>query len=109
MTDSKLIEQEYNKNIALLWKIVLSKDLNTRITYGKMLLEKLKDSKTASEKIYQMSEEVIDKLTQASQTIMDQNDLLECCYSALGDRAYDIVNTWKQLKKIKENRLKRKD
>lgn len=87
---------------ALMWRCVLSDRFADRMKYGSEARERVD---TLEEAVAQLT----DKLLEASKTITDQNDLLECFYKALGTRSYDIVNTWKTLKEIKNKKNKKED
>lgn len=87
---------------SLICRCALSKKKKDRLLCAAKLLKWLENEKGELE-------DLIDKLVTAGNTIRDQNELLECFYTATGNRTGDIINTWKTMKKIEENKLKRED
>lgn len=88
----------YNKKASLILKCVLTKSKRKRIKYAKVLL---KIMEIENEHIDQL----FDMLAKASQTITDQNALLQCFYDICGEERTSIVlSTYKTLKNKKDKR-----
>ncbi len=90
------------KTNKIILQCALSDNRTERLKYAAKAITKTRDMETAFDLLS-------DKLVQAGQTIAEQNELLECCYSALGERSRDIVSTWKTINKIKKERFKKGD
>jgi len=88
----------------LIFKCMLSDRLSDRMRYGAEAKQKVNELEETFNELIEKLTQASEKLLEASKIISDQTELLECCYSALGDRASDIVNTWQILKQ----RLKKK-
>lgn len=87
----------------LVFKCMVSDHLADRMRYGAEARRKIKQ-------LEQTLDELIEQLTKAGQTIVEQNELLKCCYKVLGEeRSHDIIDTWKTLKELKLDKLYRED
>ena len=96
--------EKFKKNLSVaLWTCALSDSRPERIKVCKDIIKAFDNV----DGVYKSFNDMVDKLTAAAETIKDQNELLECFYAVTGPRSSDIVTTWKTLKKIKKERLKK--
>ena len=90
---------------SIIWRCMLSRKLADRIKYGKILTEEIK-------KIYSFSNDMIDKLVTAGQTISEMNEWIDVLYVAMEQNKDDIIRKAIIGKKSIEHykkRLKRED
>ena len=111
MTDKeKAINEQCSENALLIWRCITSEDKNERIKIGKILLKKLEESKECSINIIKLFDDMVNKLTKAAEAIKDQNEWLNCLYTAMGDNKKEIIYAANTARIVLENyKKKRKD
>lgn len=100
-----------NKIHRLLKLCIHSENKNTRKKYSKLIKEELNNIWNSYGQTIDIVNELIDKLTDASMLIKDQNEWMFCLYSAMDDKKEEIVhsaviaqNTLSSYKKLKERK-----
>ena len=103
------MNNEYKLLSSTILRCALSKDCLDRIKYAQLFLKHLKICEQNTNKTKQIMEDMIDKLTNATQIIQKQNEWIDCLYAAAGKDKNKIIETANIARNVLENYKKKKE